>query len=457
MPMAEDFVEGVHVRRVVAQVHRNAGRAQPIPAEPLPPQGLPESEAHRLSDEPREPRGVDQSLSDADPASIRRASAYTRRLVNRVRRVGINAVFLQPRMGGVETYVRRLVPALLEAGPSLELEIFVNAEGRKLLAAEPWADSVRLFTHPLLGRRYTRALSELTVLGAIASRRRLDVLHSVALTGPIRTHPAHVLTIPDVIWMHEPDPAEVNTARLWRRIVPPVARRAERLLTHSQAARTDVAETLRIPLERIDVVPHGPGTERPAEPTPPALEGRIVLSVSALKMHKNLVPLVEAMRQVRDGVPDAVLVIPGNPTPHSRELKGLAHRLGIPDALVLPGWVDAGQLEGLYDAASVFAFPSRREGFGLPVLEAMRRGLPVACSAASSLPEVAGDAALLFDPDDATSIAEAIRRILEDRTLAVQLAAAGRARAAEFTWERAAEGTLATYERALEAGRERRS
>jgi glycosyltransferase involved in cell wall biosynthesis len=372
-----------------------------------------------------------------------------------LRRIGINAVFLEPQMGGIETYVRRLVPALLEAAPELQLDLFLNESGRSAVAKEPWAADVRLVTHPLLGRRFTRALSELTVLGAIASRQGLDVLHSVALTGPLRTKPAHVLTIPDVIWLHEPDPAELNTARLWRRIVPPVAKRANRILTYSEAAKYDVAASLGIDQDRIDAVPLGPGADAHAAPEPPALEGTIVLSVSALKVHKNLVPLVHAMKEVRETVPDAVLVIPGNPTPHGEKLRRLADRLGIGDALVLPGWTDAATLEGLYAAAACFVFPSVREGFGLPVLEAMRRGVPVACSRLSSLPEVAGDAALLFDPESASEIAAAIRRLIEDRALAEWLATAGRKRAATFTWRRTAEGTLESYERAMRARRDR--
>src|SRR3712207_2906968 len=121
-------------------------------------------------------------------------------------RLGVNAVFLQPQMGGIETYVRQLVPELLALRPNLEIELFVSDAGRRLLAGEPWAADLRLVTHPLVGLRGLRAAGELTVLGALATRRRIDVLHSVALTGPLRTRPAHVLTVPDVIWLHEPDP-----------------------------------------------------------------------------------------------------------------------------------------------------------------------------------------------------------------------------------------------------------
>ena len=114
-----------------------------------------------------------------------------------------------------------------------------------------------------------------------------------------------------------------------------------------------------------------------------------------------------------------------------------------------PAWVSAEELEGLWGVARAFVFPSLYEGFGLPVLEAMARGVPVACSNASSLAEVAGDAALLFDPRDETAIASALGRLLDDTALAEGLRARGLARAREFTWERTARLTLESYARAL--------
>lgn len=369
----------------------------------------------------------------------------------------MNAVFLQPKMGGIETYVRRLVPALLEVSPGLELELFLNENGLKQLTPEPWSGDVRLTTHPLLGRPYTRALSELTVLGAIASRHRLDVLHSVALTGPLWMRPAHVLTIGDVTWIRHPDPAEARTARLWRAIVPPVAKRAQRVLTYSESARSEVAEDLGVPLERIDAIPLGPGSTAAIEPSPESDlrarlglgAGPIVLAVSALKEHKNVGRLVEAMAAVRREVPDAVLVVPANPTPLQAELERQARALGIEHAVVFPGWIGEADLEGLYRFATCLAFPSLREGFGLPVLEAMRRGLPVACARASAIPEVAGDAAVYFDPERVEEIAAAVTRLLTDPDLAARLAALGQQQQALFTWERTAEATIESYERAV--------
>jgi glycosyltransferase involved in cell wall biosynthesis len=359
-------------------------------------------------------------------------------------------------MGGIETYVRLLYPAILEARPDLRVSIFVNELGRELLAAEPWSDAVELVSHRLLGHRGTRAITETAFLGVLADRRGCEVVHSVALTAPMRTRGANVITIADVTWLRQRGSVPLPTRLLWRGLVVPVARRADRLITLSQAARAEISQDLRVEEERIDVVPLGPGSEPVSDATPePELRrkfgfgtGPIVLAVSGLRAHKNVGALVEALPEIRRSVHDAVVVVPASPTPLAPELARRARTLGVDEAFVLPGWVSPADLEGLYASAACFAFPSIREGFGLPVLEAMRRGLPVACSNASALPEVAGDAALTFDPHRPTEIAGAVTRILREPGLAHQLSQRGRERAAGFTWRRAAEETLASFERA---------
>ncbi len=377
------------------------------------------------------------------------------------RRIGINAVFLEPRMGGLDTYVRALVPELVRLAPEVRFSVFCSPGGREYLRREGWGDSVALIAPRLLGRRGLKAIGELTVLGVIAGRR-VDLLHSAAMTAPLRTRAVSVVTLADVTWIVAPDPGEAATTRLWRAVVPPAARRADRLIALSQAGAEHVVEHLRVPRERIDVVALAPGTSDLATPTPAAQlrarlglgEGAVVLGVSAKKVHKNLRRLIEAMVAVVERRSDAVLVLPGNPTPHERELRELAARLGIAANVVFPAYVDDADLEGLYALAGCFVFASINEGFGIPILEAMRRGVPVACSRASALPEVAGDAARYFDPYSVDDIAGALIELLGDRGLAERLVARGRERQAAFTWEATARGTLASYARAW-AGRAR--
>lgn len=370
--------------------------------------------------------------------------------------VGINAVFLEPRMGGLDVLTRNLVPALLRARPGLRLSVFVNEVGREYLATEPWAGDVTLVSRPWLGRRPLRALSELTVLGAFAPRVGVQLLHSVAMTAPLRTRAVNVVTVNDIIWLTDPTPDDRVTNAVWRAVGPPVARRADRVIAISQATKSAIVERLRVPADRIDVVHPGHGTQAVVAPTPEddlrrrlgLGDGPLLLSVSAKRVHKNLARLIGALPRIHERVPGATLVLPGSPTPHEQELRALASRLGLGARVAFPAFVDAADLEGLYAAARCFVFPSVNEGFGLPVLEAMARGVPVACSDATALPEAGGTAARYFDPRSEDDIARAVLDVLCDDDLAARLVDAGHAHQRRFTWERSAELTLASYDRA---------
>ena len=174
----------------------------------------------------------------------------------------------------------------------------------------------------------------------------------------------------------------------------------------------------------------------------------MLLSLSAKRPHKNLLALIDALERL-PAERRPVLVLPGYPTWHEAELRERAAALGVSEDIRFEGWVTGEELEGLWALADAFVFPSLYEGFGLPVLEALHRGVPVACANAASLPEVAGDAALLFDPRSVSEIAASIERLLGDPVLAASLRAKGLARAAAFTWARTARLTLDSYARAM--------
>jgi len=378
--------------------------------------------------------------------------------VSAPRRIGVNAIFLEPGMGGLETYVREIVPQLARQSGGSRVTVVCNPRGRDLLAAEPWAGEVELLAPSLFGRPGLKAISELTALGALASRR-FDALLSVALTAPLRTRAANVVLLADVTWIVVPDLRDGggHTVRLWRALVPPVARRADRVIALTHSGADAIVEHLGVRRERIDVIPLGYEGSTRAEPTPaPVLRerlglgtGPLVLNVAAKKAHKNLARLVEAMAIVRREVPDAQLVLPGAPTPYEQELRGLAADAGIAEGVIFPGFVEDTDLEGLYTLADCFAFPSINEGFGLPLLEAMAHDVPVVCADASALPEVVGEAAVLVDPLSAGAIATGIGSVLRDPALRERLVAAGRARLPAFRWETCAQATLETLERAV--------
>jgi glycosyltransferase involved in cell wall biosynthesis len=239
-------------------------------------------------------------------------------------------------------------------------------------------------------------------------------------------------------------------------LVPQAARRSHRVIADSLSTREDLVQMLGVPAAKIDVVPLGLGSVRRVAPIAEREtrarfelgERRVLLSLSAKRPHKNLLALIGALARI-PAAERPVLVLAGYPTAHEAELRARAASEGLDADVRFPAWLSAEELEGLWALAQAFVFPSLYEGFGLPVLEAMARGVPVACSNASSLPEVAGDAALLFDPHDEAAIAGALRRLLDEATLREQLRVRGLARAAEFTWQRTARLTLESYRRAL--------
>jgi glycosyltransferase involved in cell wall biosynthesis len=372
-------------------------------------------------------------------------------------RIGLNLIYLVPgHTGGMETYARELIRGLRRAAPQLELTAFVSREGAAA-TGEVWLEECTAVTVPVnSSNRVQWVLGEQLHLPGLAKRDGVELVHSLATTGPGRGDFRRVATVHDLIYRIHPE-AHFGVISMGMRVLVPLSvKRATRVIAVSQTTADDLRNLMHVRAERIDVVPNGVGTPPDVEPLPEAElrarhdlgERRIVLCTSAKRPHKNLLRLLDAVAAIpAERRPVAVLT--GYPTEHETELRERAAGLGITDDVRILGWVDQPELEALYRAATCLVFPSLYEGFGLPVLEAMARGLPVACSDRSSLPEVAGDAALLFDPEDVGQIAGAIERLLEDAAERERLVARGYEQAQRFTWDACARGTLASYERAL--------
>jgi glycosyltransferase involved in cell wall biosynthesis len=371
--------------------------------------------------------------------------------------VGLNALHLVPgETGGSELYARRLIGALAAADDSPRLVVLAPREAAASLAAEPWAGRVEIVRVPVDARSRTRrVLAEQTVLRRAVSRARVHLLHNLFTTAPALPGVPQVTSILDVIYKRFPDTHKGVLTQGMRLLVPLAARRSRRVLTLSQAAKDDIVRFLNVPSERVDVTYLGPALRETERIPDNELRRRlglgnepIVLTVSAKRPHKNLERLFEAFLGIatKDG---PTLVVPGYPTFHEPALRARAEALGAGARIRFTGWLEDELLDGLYRAASCFVFPSLAEGFGLPVLDALVRGTPTACSNASSLPEVAGDAVLYFDPMDVGQMTRAIERLLADAALRERLRRAGPERARTFTWERTARATLASYERAL--------
>jgi glycosyltransferase involved in cell wall biosynthesis len=369
--------------------------------------------------------------------------------------VGLNLVFLVPgETGGMEVYARELIPELIAAAPQMRFTAFVNREAAATTGG-PWGELIPAVTVPVRARnRLEWVRGEQQLLPGLARRAGVDLLHSLGSTAPAWGRHRRVVTIHDLSYRIVPE-AHLGLLGLGMRVlVPLAARRANRILVDAAATKADLHHLLGISTEKVDVVPLGLGALSDVPPLAEtelrawldAGERPILLCVSAKRPHKNLMRLLGALALIR---PDRrpLLVLPGYPTAHEQDLRRRMGELGVAGDVRLLGWVDPAQLEGLYAAALGFVFPSLAEGFGLPVLEAMARGLPVACSGRGALAEVAGDAALLFDPESEPEIAASIERLLADGTERERLRARGRARAERFSWAASAAGTIECYER----------
>lgn len=376
-------------------------------------------------------------------------------------RLGLNLLYLVPgEVGGSEIYARNLITALHDRRPEMELVAYVGPEAVESLKREPWAERARFVVSPVKSRvKPLRVAGEMTWLPARLRRDGLDLLHSLGTTTPILCPVPSVVSVLDVIYHHFPETFPFASRLGLRAVVPAGARRAERVIAISHAGKRDIVETLGIDPAKVDVVHLGFGMKQSPVATPAAevrerygVDGRpLILTVSSALRHKNLDRLLVAFSQVARDRPE-MLVLVGHGGLDQEALRVRAAELGIADRVAFTGWIDDDDLEGLYATAEVFVFTSLMEGFGMPVLEAMRRGVPVACSGVSALPEVAGDAAELFDPYDVDSIAGAVRRLLEHPERRAELVARGHERSLQFTWERAADETLESYGRALAAG-----
>lgn len=370
--------------------------------------------------------------------------------------VGLNLVYLVPgETGGMEVVARELIPELA-AISDLRLTAFVNREAKQA-GGGPWGELIPSVTVPVHARnRFAWVWGEQRHLPRLAAAAGCDVVHSLASTAPVRGPYRRVTTIHDLNYKLVPESHFGLRGLGMRVLVPAAARRSHRVIVDAASTRADLISHLGVAPGKIDVAPLGVAVQADAPATPAAelrakldLDERpLVLSLSAKRPHKNLSRLLRALAAI-DAAERPALVVPGYATPHEAELRQLADSLSIGDTVRMPHWLPAEDLEGLYAVATAVVFPSLYEGFGLPVLEAMARGVPVACSNRSSLPEVAGDAALLFDPEDVLAIRLALERLLGDGELADRLREAGHARAATFTWRRTAELTAASYERAL--------
>ena len=361
-------------------------------------------------------------------------------------RVGIDGRAFTSPAAGVRRYVSELVPALLAIGAPLDLIALGGQPG----SAPAGVRQVRESWHPPTN------LGWATVgLPCAARRAAVDLIHAPAYTAPLAAAVPTVLTIHDVSYERHPEWYPYRRDWLRRAFYRRSARTAAHVLTDSEFSRSEIAAAYAIPVDRITVAPLGAaaGFGEAAETTrlPDRVLVPYLLHVGDLHERRNLMVVAQALLDARRRLemPSLSLVLAGIDRGIGDRLTALAADRGAPDAIVRLGTVSEPALRALYHGAAALVYPSRYEGFGLPLVEAMASGTPVLASRAASIPEVVGESGMLLDPDDPGRWADAIVDVMSDTRLRARLRTDGLARAAMFTWERTARITFAVYERVV--------
>ena len=278
-----------------------------------------------------------------------------------------------------------------------------------------------------------------------AVRRRLDVMLNAGFTAPLYASCPQVTMFHDLQHKRHPENFRWFDLPVWRFFLYWSAHISRLLLAPSQATADDLKRYYRLRGAKVRVAHHGIDQtffSLAAERRPE----RFLLVASTLHPHKNLDTLLRAFARFRERRPDFRLVVCGLHGFYTGELHRLRDALGLGDAVDFPGWIPREDLYGLFRRAWAFLYPSRFEGFGLPVLEALAAGVPTVCAAIEPLTTIAGKAALRFDPLDEAALLAAMFRVSEDDELRRQLALAGPAQAAHFSWRSTALSTLAALE-----------
>lgn len=358
-------------------------------------------------------------------------------------RIGINALYLIPGgVGGTEVYLRSLLRALEGIDRQHEYFVFTNLE----TGADLIPESSRFFLEPQnvhAANRPARLLWEQYVLPREIHRLQLDCLLNPGFTAPLSTSCPNVTVFHDLQHKRHPEHFRWWELPFWRFFLFTSATRSGHLIAVSEATRQDLLKFYGLPADRITVIPHGVDDRFFSLSRSPEEAQPYLLCVSTLHPHKNIERLVRVFARFRERRPDFRLVLAGMKGFRGEAIRSLIKELRLSCHVELTGWIPEKRLHDLYRRASAFVYPSTFEGFGMPVLEAMAAGIPLACSHIEPLRSLAQDAAITFDPQDDGAMLEALQLVTTPSAARDRNVLAGRERASRFTWEACAERTLA--------------
>ncbi|MCC6454284.1 MAG: glycosyltransferase family 4 protein [Caldilineaceae bacterium] len=377
----------------------------------------------------------------------------------------VDARTATPHFPGIGRYVTNLVTALAgQIAPDEALQILVPPPAAQLRSQDrPWSETLpqQARLHLLTAAASNFSLSQQWSIPRLIRQARTAgqtpaLYHSPYYLIPYRTGLPTVVTLHDLIALILPDAVSLRARWLFRLTAYAALRASTQIIIGTESARQELLAHFPIAPERLTTVPHAAAPR--FQPQPEAviqaarahyqLPGDFIFYCGINKPHKNLVRLIDAYAALDATAPP--LIIGGVWDERYPEPKQQVARHGLEDRVRFLGPVSDQHLPALYSAATLFIFPSLYEGFGLPVIEAMACGAPVACSDATGLRDVAGDAALLFDPQDTGSIVTALRTALENPGLRAELHTRSLAQAGRFSWSSTAQQTLAIYRQVLQ-------
>jgi glycosyltransferase involved in cell wall biosynthesis len=357
-------------------------------------------------------------------------------------RLGVNALYLIPGgVGGTEVYLRSLLRALAQIDHTNEYFVFTNQETGASLVP----DALNFFLEEQAVRavnRPARLLWEQTVLPREAKRLGLDCLFNPGFTAPMRSPCPNVTVFHDLQHKRHPEHFRWWDLPFWRLFLRGSVTASAHLIAVSEATKLDLQKFYSVPDARITVVPHGVDPVYLHLLRRPEVSKPFLLCVSTLHPHKNLERLVRVFAKFHQARPEFRLVLAGMRGFHTEPIEKAIADHGLTGAVEITGWLPDADLHDLYRTATAFCYPSTFEGFGMPVLEAMAAGIPLACSRIPPLEWLAQDAAVLFDPHSDEQMLRALEEIVSGSEVVAQAIRRARARAAEFTWTRCAERTL---------------
>ena len=375
-------------------------------------------------------------------------------------RVGFNAQLLSYRRSyrsaGISRYIEHTLMALQPYLDGASTVAFVGPDAPPEAPALAWLRQSRA-SFPT-DRPMARIWWEQTILPLALRRFGVDVLHAPAYVAPLVAGIRTVVTFHDLSYFLFPTSFNRANRAYLQTFSRLTARRADRLIAVSEATRQDLVRLLGVNASRVNVVPNGVDERFQPVEDPAELLGfrqrrglpeRYILSLCTLEPRKNLPILVRAYALAREQGITEPLVLAGGVGWGDLAIRALVEELGLAPHVLLPGFIPQDEQALWYNAATLFAYPSRYEGFGLPVAEAMACGTAVLTSNRSALPEVVGDAGVTVDPDRPDALADAMVRLLRDDDWRAELGCRGHARASRFSWDEAARRTVTTYCQAI--------